>query len=444
MRKRLTTRLITLSIFWIILTLLATVLLITWFYRDHIEHHYDAHVFTHVEELIAAVSVGPDGQPQLLRQPTDPRFYRADSGWYWQVMVGDSPLASSSSLGDRILDIGHLDFDENHDVHVLVDPLGQALRVRAVHMSHEHIPDPITILATSPEMQISDDVADFRLHIILSFIVVAVGLSLAVILQVFVALRSLKAIRASISEVKAGQTDRLPRDFPLDVQPLVDEMNSLLDHNQTLLKRARTQLADLAHLVNTPLTVIRNEARNIPTKEGQLILDQAHSMSGNIDHYLTRARISGQREAFGYRTSLKTVVEDLRYAVERIYEGRDVEIKLCDKGDCRFRGEVQDLEEMLGNLLDNACKWARQRVEVHCRLEGDRLIISVEDDGPGIPENERETVMRRGTKLDESAPGYGQGLSIVNEISGLYGGKLLLGKSTLGGLLAELELPAAV
>ena len=359
-------------------------------------------------------------------------------------MVGDEPMARSGSLGDRTLNIGHLDFDENHDVQLMQGPSDHVLRVRAVHISHEHIPDPITILATSPQVQIADDVADFRLHIILSFIVVAVGLSVAVVLQVFVALRSLKAIRASISEVKAGQTDRLPRDFPLDVQPLVDEMNSLLDHNQTLLKRARTQLADLAHLVNTPLTVIRNEARNIPTKEGQLILDQAHSMSGSIDHYLTRARISGQREAFGYRTSLKTVVEDLRYAVERIYEGRDVEIKLCDKGDCRFRGEVQDLEEMLGNLLDNACKWARQKVEVHCRLEGDRLIISVEDDGPGIPENERETVMRRGTKLDESAPGYGQGLSIVNEISGLYGGKLLLGKSTLGGLLAELELPAAV
>jgi signal transduction histidine kinase len=277
----------------------------------------------------------------------------------------------------------------------------------------------------------------------LSFIVVAVGLSLAVVLQVFIALRSLKAIRASISEVKAGQTDRLPRDFPLDVQPLVDELNSLLDHNETLLKRARTQLADLAHLVNTPLTVIRNEARNIPSKEGQLILDQAHSMSGSIDHYLTRARISGQRDAFGYRTSLKTVVQDLRYAVERMYRDRDIRIKLCDKGDCRFRGEVQDLEEMLGNLLDNACKWALKKVEVRCRIEGDRMIISVDDDGPGIPEDQRDTVMQRGAKLDESAPGYGQGLSIVSEIAELYGGELRLGTSSLGGLLAELELPAA-
>ena len=122
MRKRLTTRLIILSIFWIILTLLATVLLITWLYQDHIEHHYDAHVFTHVEELIAAVSVDTDGQPELVRQPTDPRFYREGSGWYWQVMVGDEPMARSGSLGDRTLNIGHLDFDENHDVQLMQGP----------------------------------------------------------------------------------------------------------------------------------------------------------------------------------------------------------------------------------------------------------------------------------------------------------------------------------
>ena len=268
------------------------------------------------------------------------------------------------------------------------------------------------------------------------------GLSLAVIVQVLVALRPLKDIRTAISEVKAGHIDRLPKDAPKDVQPVVDELNSLLDHNETLLKRARMQLADLAHVLNTPLSVIRNEARKIDGKEGQLILDQAHAMSGNIDHYLTRARASGSKDAFGYRTSLKMVMDDLRFAMERIYRDRDIVIKLCDRGDCRFRGEVQDLEEMLGNLLDNACKWANRRVEVRCRMDEDRMFITVEDDGPGIPEEETESVMRRGRKLDESAPGYGQGLAIVFDIATLYGGHLRLDRSALGGLLAELELPA--
>jgi len=309
-------------------------------------------------------------------------------------------------------------------------------------MSHEHIPEPITIVASAPEMQIDEDVTDFIWHIVWSFIILAVGLSVAVVFQVGVALNSLKSIRSSISEVKAGQAERLPKDFPADVQPLVDEMNSLLDHNETLLKRARTQLADLAHLVNTPLTVIRNEARNIPSKEGQLILDQAHSMSGSVDHYLTRARASGPKEAFGYRTSLQAVVKDLQFAVERMYQDRDIKISLCNKGDCRFRGEVQDLEEMLGNLLENACKWAQKHIEIRCRMEEDRMFITIEDDGPGIPAEKMEKVLKRGKKLDESRPGYGQGLGIVSEIATLYGGELTLGKSELGGLKAELELPA--
>lgn len=443
MSRRLTSRIIALAIFWIVIALAATAFLLVWLYRDHIEQHYDAHVFTHVEELIADVSVTPEGNPRLSRQPTDPRFFRENSGWYWQVMLGDQPLASSISLGGRILDISGLNFDENHDAQILVDLGGQRLRARVVHMAHERIPEPITILATSPEIQIRDDVADFGSHIALSFFMLAVGLSMAVVVQVTVGLRPLKAIRTSISDVKTGHINRLPTNFPQDVQPLVDELNSLLDHNETLLKRARTQLADLAHLLNTPLTVIRNEARNMPSKQGQLILDQAHSMSGNIDHYLTRARISGQRNVFGYRTSIKSVVDDLRYAVERIYRDRDINIQLCSKGDCRFRGEVQDLEEMLGNLLDNACKWATRRIEIRCALKQDRLTLTVEDDGPGIKSENVEKVFQRGRKLDESSPGFGQGLSIVKDIAELYGGYLKLGRSSLGGLKAELDLPAA-
>jgi signal transduction histidine kinase len=444
MRSGLTSRIIILSIFWIVLTLMVTALLITWLYRDHIEQHYDSHLFTHVEELVAAVKIGTDGEFSLFREPTDPRFHRVGSGWYWQVMMGGRTLARSPSLEGRDLDIGSLNFDENHDAQTLVDLGGGVLRARVVHMAYEGLEAPITVLATAPQLQIMDDVADFRMHIALSFLLVAIGLSLAVVVQVTVALRPLKAIRAAISEVQSGATSRLPRDFPHDVQPLVDKLNSLLDHNETLLKRARTQLADLAHALNTPLTIIRNEARNLTSKEGQLILDQAYAMTGNIDHYLTRARASGRSDAFGYQTSIKSVVEDLRYAVERMYSDRDIQIELCSKGDCRFRGEVQDLEEMLGNLVDNACKWAREKIEIRCRLEDDRLTLSVEDDGPGIPEENRASALERGRKLDESTAGYGQGLSIVRDIAELYGGEVRLGKSLLGGLRVDLELPAAL
>lgn len=443
MRKRLTSRIIILSVFWVVFALAATALTLTWLYRDHIEQHYDAHVFTHVEELIADVMVDEEGLPYLHRQPTDPRFYRENSGWYWQVMVGGQVLAKSESLGNRLLDISHLNFDENHDAQILRDSLDQRLRARVVHVNSETLGKQLTIVATAPEVQIHDDVADFGWHIALAFLVLALGLMLAVLIQVSIALRPLKAIMAAISAVQNGQIERLPKDFPLDVQPLVNELNSLIDHNETVVKRARSQLADLAHALNTPLSIIRNEARNMPSRQGQLILDQAHTMSGSIDHYLSRARISGQKNVLGYRTSIRSVIKDLRFAMERIYEDRDVVLKFCSRGDCRFRGEAQDLEEMLGNLLDNACKWARERVEIRCKIEDDRLTITIDDDGPGIAESERKSVLQRGRKLDESMPGYGQGLTIVAEIAELYSGSVTLGESDLGGLRVDLELPAA-
>jgi signal transduction histidine kinase len=227
------------------------------------------------------------------------------------------------------------------------------------------------------------------------------------------------------------------------VQPLVDELNFLLDHNETLLKRARNQLSDLAHAVKNPLTVIRNEAREIPGRQGRLILEQSHAMDNSIVHYLSRARIYGKHDAIGYRTNIKNVVDDLSFAVSHIHKKRNIEIKLGNLADMWFRGEAQDLEEMAGNLIDNACKWANREVAINCESDSNRLILIIEDDGPGIADEELETITRRGKRLDESTPGHGHGLGIVTDIAQLYGGSLKLGRSDLGGLKAELDLPAA-
>jgi signal transduction histidine kinase len=442
--RSLTKRIIALSIFWIILALLATALLLGQFYRDHIEEHYDAHVFTHVEELVAAVRTGEDGRVGLHREPTDPRFHRPDSGWYWEVLSEDQPVVKSSSLADHQLDLSGVVPDENHGIQTVYGPGGQKLRAHVVHVSYAQEPGSLTFVATAPEVQISDDVRDYASHVLTSFLVLGIGLSVAVVMQVRVALKPLRAIRREISDIKAGTTARLSTDFPSDVQPLVDELNFLLDHNEMLLKRARNQLGDLAHAVKNPLTVIRNEARTMENKQGQLILEQTHIMASNIDHYLSRARIYGKKDAIGYRTSVRSVVDDIAYAVGHIYKHRDIDIKLLCVKDKWFRGESQDLEEMAGNLLDNACKWAASTVQVSCESIDDRMQLVIEDDGPGIDEEHREDVMRRGRKLDQSQPGHGHGLGIVRDIARLYGGSLDLGRSeTLGGLKATLDLPAA-
>lgn len=292
-------------------------------------------------------------------------------------------------------------------------------------------------------MQITDDVRDFSAHIIKSFLLLGIGLSLAVVLQIRLALKPLKAVRTAIGDVQMGKTKRLPQDFPGDIQPLVEELNYLLDHNELLLKRARNQLGDLAHSVKNPLTVIRNEARSMANEQGQIILDQSHAMASSIDHFLSTARIYGKKDVIGYRTGVKTVIKDLIYAVEHIYRDREIEIQLSEQGNCLFRGEAQDLEEMVGNLIDNACKWAKSQVVVKCKTANNHLLIRVEDDGPGIPEEHLEDVIQRGIKLDDSKPGHGQGLGIAKDIADLYGGQLKLCRSPLGGLQAELDLPAA-
>lgn len=443
MHRSLTKRIIALSIFWIVIALVATALLLGRFYRSHIEEHYDSHVFTHVEELIAAVETGPDGELVLSREPTDPRFHRPDSGWYWEILSGDRPVIRSASLGEQALDLSGLQLDESHGVQIVSGPGKQRLRAQVAHVSYPHDPGSITFVATAPEMAIRDDVHDFYTHILTSFGVLGIGLSVAVIMQVMVALKPLNAIQSAISDIKAGKTERLPRTFPKDVQPLVDELNFLLDHNETLLKRARNQLSDLAHSVKNPLTVIRNEARSLPGKQGQLILDQSHVMANSIDHYLSRARIYGKQDAIGYRTSVKSVMGDLSYAVEHIHKDRNIHIELQCVEDKWFRGEAQDLEEMVGNLIDNACKWAKSRVVVSCEsLEG-KLALTIEDDGPGIAEEEIKTITRRGKRLDETTPGHGHGLGITEDIAMLYGGSLNFGRSEMGGLQAKLILPSA-
>ena len=262
-------------------------------------------------------------------------------------------------------------------------------------------------------------------------------------LQIRLALRPLRDIRDGIGEIREGKTAKLHEDFPDEIQPLVSELNNLIDHNAVLLKRARNRLGDLAHSIKNPLTVINNEAHTLDPDQRNLIVDQTNDIERSEDHYLSRARATGIDSVLGARAHVKSVAEDLAFAMKRIYKDRNLEIDFSGLGSCSFRGEAQDLEEVLGNLMDNACKWAESRVIVHCSSREDRLSIVVEDDGPGIPEEELETVVQRGHRLDETTPGHGLGLNIVKEIVDIYGGKITFSRSGYGGLLVGLDLPGA-
>lgn len=443
MFRSLSSRLILFSVFWIALALLGTGAVITRQYQAHIEKHFDAHVHSHLEELVAAVEPDGLGGARLARAPTDPRFYVDGSGWYWAILRGEQVLTASPSLGQRSWQVDGASLSEGTHTAAIDGPDGQRLRAQTTSVAIPGELGLLTFVASAPAIAIADDVADFSRELTASFVVLGGGLITAVVFQVLVAVRPIRSIRRRIAEVRAGTRSRLPPDFPDDLQPLVDELNDVLDHNEVLLRRARTQMADLAHALKNPLAVIRNAARNLRGDEAVLILDQSHQMDASINRAMASARMQVHRDGLAQRTAVRPVLDDLRFAVEHVHRDRNLSIEQRCGADARFLGEAQDLEEMIGNLLDNACKWARASVVVSCHSDDRMLRIRIDDDGPGIDEAQRERAQQRGVRLDETTPGHGQGLAIVRELAEIYGGELMLSASPAGGLRAELALPAA-
>jgi signal transduction histidine kinase len=439
----LASRIIALSGIWILIVLVITAVMLVINHRDHTAQHYDAHVAMHFEELTSASYFTKNGKFQLAFNPSDPRYSELSSGWYWEVQQAGKSLQRSLSLGERSLSLEGILPTNDIRIYEISGPRNEDLRVHVVEMEIDPNHEPLVYIASAPLGGIKEDVVEYSNHIILSFAALGLGLMFAVVLQVRVALKPLQAISTRISDIRAGKAKKMPRDQLEDVRPLVDELNNLLDHNATLVKRARNQLGDLAHSVKNPLTVINNAAQDMSDEQKELVLQQTKDISRSVDHYLSRARTYGTEKVLGSRYSIRTAAEDLVYAMQRIYQERNLDFDLTPLRGCWFKGEGQDLEEMLGNLLDNACKWAKSQVRIGCSTSDDRLEILVEDDGPGIADEEYENVMRRGRRLDESKPGHGQGLGIVKDICALYGGQLKLSRSEMGGLQAKLELPSA-
>jgi signal transduction histidine kinase len=428
---------------WLITALAVTALLLVNAYRDHTAQYLDAHVSIHLEELLDASRFDTDGDPLLAFEPSDPRYFDPYSGWYWEVRQSGETLFRSQSLGKSRLQAGDIQPTAETRVYEITGPESEKLRVHVTRVDNNDGRDPLVFLSTAPMTGFSDELAGYSNHIISSFLLLGAGLLLAVFLQVKVALRPLRAIKSDIARIREGKASKLPKSELEDVQTLVDELNNLLDHNAVLLKRARNQLGNLAHSVKNPLSVIKNEARSMPEVQGSLILKQTSDISKNIDHYLSQARTFGTEKVLGARCGVKTAVDDMIFVMRRIHKDDRLRIDCNDFPDCWFRGEVQDLEEVLGNLMDNACKWAESIVKIHVEIIDERLVITVEDDRPGTPADQVENVMKRGHRLDESKPGHGQGLGIVKDIVNLYGGQLTLGRSSLGGLQAVVNLPAA-
>ena len=284
-----------------------------------------------------------------------------------------------------------------------------------------------------------------RVKLILVAVLGVLGLLLvaAIFVQVRVGLRPLRAVGSRLADIRAGRAERLEGDFPTEVTGLTGELNALLDFNKSLIERGRTQIGDLAHCLKTPLAVLTNEADKHEAVDSALTRQQIESMRDHIDRYLMRARMAAARDLLGARAPVLPVAREIKGALERLHAERAIAITLTGDEALAFRGEREDLSEMLGNLLDNACSWARSRVALSVTQDSDGLAIVIEDDGPGLAPEQRAAALARGARLDDSKPGSGLGLAIVQEMAEAYGGTVSLGEAELGGLRVKLALPRA-
>jgi signal transduction histidine kinase len=422
--------------------LLLAAMLLLWAFRSHLERQLDAELAAYQRELLAATSIDGDGQLILAYRPADPRFVQPLSGWYWQAALGGKVVAQSVSAGP--MESGALSLlSTDNGIVELFGPGGRELRIMRRNVTMPGTSQPVTVLVAAPCDEIVADVHQFAWHIAAIFIALGAIFLVAVYLQVGFGLRPLALLRHEIAAIRNGRADQLSPSFPNEIAPVVTEVNALIDHNQQLIDRARNEAGNLAHALKNPLSVLSHEIAGLDGAKRQVLAAQVHSITGQVERILKRIRTAGPSAAGHAHVLLADVANDLVFSLETIY--RDRHLSLATEIDplAAFAGDRGDLMEMLGNLGDNACKWAKSRVSISAARNGDRLNVAIEDDGPGIAPTARNAALARGQRLDERVPGSGLGLDIVREIATLYRGSLLLGDSSLGGLRVELDLPGA-
>jgi signal transduction histidine kinase len=450
----LATRLFLSATAWVVVILLITGIILSSVYRDATERAFDRRLNLYLRTLIAEVATPdepPDHQFQSLGEPL---FELPLSGWYWQITRTDSDkpdVRASRSLWDKKLP----KLEDGADLTAAgirlgyVDgPEGQNLRMveRPVDLGAD---GKYLVSVAGDATEIFDETRTFDYYLGGTFAALSIVLVLTTIFQVRFGLAPLKRISDSIADIRSGRAERLEGEFPVEIAPLARETNALLDANREIVERARTHVGNLAHAIKTPLSVIVNEATaHAADPFATKVLEQADVMRDQVAHHLERARIAARLTIIGTVTEVAPAIEALRRTMEKIHRDRGIAIEVKADAQAKFRGERQDLEEMAGNLVDNACKWAASQVFIEVMVERPRapgaspmLRMIVDDDGRGLSAAERAQVSRRGQRLDESKPGSGLGLSIVVDLAALYGGSLSLGNAPIGGLRAELLLP---
>jgi signal transduction histidine kinase len=438
----LTRRMILTAAAWITILLIGGGAALDRVLTNSVEQNFDTQIEYVLTAMIASAEIGPDGEIRMNRPLGDQRFLEPNSGLYWQITGKDAMPFPSRSLWDRALrpPVRHKDqavhfrnSDEFPD-----EPL--RIAERSIKLPDSDV--AWTFMVAQSRDSLDAQIQELRSVLVTSFFLLALGLIILAALQTFYGLWPLRAVRMAIAQMRSGQESRVTDALPDEVMPMVNELNALLDHNEQQAEESRRHAGNLAHALKTPLTVIMNSATAQAPDISETVIREATTMRRQVDHHLARARAVGRRGHSHSRALVWGSLESVERAVGRLY----AHVRLDMAGDKAVvaRVERQDLDEMLGNLIENAAKYGGGSVFVTVGDAGEFVEIIIEDDGKGIPESERERLFDRGARLDTGKPGTGLGLAIVRDVVEIYGGTVALEESEeLGGLLVRLRLPKA-
>lgn len=411
------------------LILLAAAFFLPKVVHNYLRDQFDEQAMLYLDELSGLVEFTNQGGLAVLGRLSDPRFRKPYSGWYWQVQYGDDVLYSRS-LWDGQFDIAAGESPENQDL---------LFSNRKLTLSWQTEPIQLTVAMNSQPVEETFQVLTNGLMLVL----LAIGISsmLLIALQIHWSLLPMSTLQADLNSVHQGKIDRLSGQYPDEVQPVVDDLNRLLFHYGELLERARHHTGNLAHALKTPLAVIVNETATLPESQQHVLNTALEQLQNRINYHLGRARMAGTSKILAVASCPADVVDSLATVFEKAYANRDVIVinELDDQ--VRVAVEVRDLEEMLGNLLENAFKWATSQIRVYAEQTDTSLWLFIDDDGPGLLPEQMELVLQRGVRLDEQTPGSGLGLNIVHDIVTSYRGELALATGQSGGLQIQLQLP---
>ncbi len=452
-RNSLVGRLIRLASIWFIFSLVITGIALTAYFHEAALQRFQLGVGEIADELFTDTDIADNGEvitPNFL----DPRADHLNSGLYWQVSEvtpsGIVDQARSRSLWNmRIgLPVAVLEKARGNTGKIFdYDAVGQQNEpVRAAVIYSKIDKRAFVFIAAEDRRPMDKDVRTFALVTALALLILAIGSLLAIFFQVRVGLRPLFDLTGEVAGIQRGDQQRLVKTYPAEMVPVAKQINAFLDDAQEMMERQRMHVGNLAHALKTPLSVLLTAAGDEGGALPETVRKQTEAMRGQVDHHLRRARAAARAQTLGERTPIEPVLDEMAVMLEQVFQDKGVIIDWRAPETLSFRGEKQDLQEIAGNLLENACIWCKRRIRAVAEFIEDEqvMVLSIEDDGPGMDETRFDDVLKRGARLDESVPGTGLGLSIVDELVRAYGGQLKLERSALGGLKVKARLPGVI